>query len=211
MRRWIAILAFTCLPGPGATIDRIAVTVGKQVITESDVMLDLRVSAFLDQKPLDASGEQKRKTADRLVDQLLIRQDAVSSRELLVPDEDIPKLLAPIKAQYASEGDYRAALERYRISEQDLIDHLRDGLRNFRFTDQRFRAEVQLSDDDLHDFYDAQAAEGQRTQTPVASFEESRDQVVEVLTEQRIMQALDRWLGMVRNETQVLYHEEAFR
>src|SRR5579871_348005 len=188
MRRWIAIVVFACLPARGATIDRIAVTVGKQVITVSDVLMDLRVAAFIDQKPLDLSGPQKRKAADRLVDQLLIRQDAVSSHELLVTDEDIPKLLAPIKTQYGSETNYRAALERYRISEQDLIDHLREGLRNLRFTDQRFRPEVQLSEDELHDFYDTQAAEGQRTQTAVASFEESRDQVLQVLTEQRVMQ-----------------------
>lgn len=211
MRHWIAILAFVCLRAHGATIDRIAVTVGRQVITESDVLMDLRVAAFIDEKPLDLSGEQKRKAADRLVDQLLIRQDAVSSRELLVPDEDVPKLLAPIKTQYGSEANYQAGLDRYRITEQDVIDHLREGLRNLRFTDQRFRPEVQLSDDELHDFYDTQAAEKRQTQNAVPSFDESRVEVEQVLTEQRVMQALDRWLGMVRNETQVLYHEEAFR
>ena len=62
-------------------LDRIAVTVGKQVITESDVIRDVRVAAFLDQKPVDLSGAEKRKAADRLVDQYLILQEAAFSRD----------------------------------------------------------------------------------------------------------------------------------
>src|SRR5271154_646275 len=61
---------------PAEIIDRIAVTVGKEVITESDVIRDLRISAMLDQKPVDLSGPEKRKAADRLVDQALILKEA---------------------------------------------------------------------------------------------------------------------------------------
>ena len=64
-------------------LDRIAVTVGKHVITEGDILLDLRIAAFLDQKAVDASGDQKRKTADRLVDQYLLLQEASTSRQVL--------------------------------------------------------------------------------------------------------------------------------
>ena len=44
-------------------LDRIAVTVEKQVITESDVIRYLRVAAFLDDKPVDLSGPAKRTAA----------------------------------------------------------------------------------------------------------------------------------------------------
>ena len=37
----------------GETLDRLAVTVGRHVITESDVLLDLRVAAFLDGRTPD--------------------------------------------------------------------------------------------------------------------------------------------------------------
>jgi hypothetical protein len=206
---WMFVSA---LAAHATVLDRIAVTVGKQVITESDVILDLRVSAFLDQKPVDLSGEQKRKSADRLVEQTLILKEAEFSRVPLVSDADQANALAQVKAQFGSEAEYRAALERYRITEADLTAHLQAGLRAMRFTDLRFRPEIQLSEEDLREFYDTLAAEWKRKNpAEVPTFEASRDQVEKLLTEQRVAQALDRWLGAQRSETRILYKEPVFK
>src|SRR4051794_37805596 len=61
-------------------IDRIAVSVGNQVITESELITDLRVTAFLDRSEVDLSSAAKRKSADRQVDQVLILKEASESR-----------------------------------------------------------------------------------------------------------------------------------
>ena len=193
-------------------LDRVAVTVGKHVITEGDILLDLRIAAFLDQKPVDASGEQKRKTADRLVDQYLLLQEALTSRQPLPTAADAHLLLDQVKAQYATETEYRAALARSGITEEQLSEHLLNGIRALRFTDLRFRPEVQLSDDDLHDYYDSMAAQWRRANpAQVPTFEASRDQIEKLLTDQRVTQALDRWLGTTRSETQILYKESVFK
>ena len=184
---------------------------GRQVIAESDVIRDLRVAAFLDQKPLDLSGEQKRKAADRLVDQVLILQEATFSR-ITPPAEDSARLVEQIKSTYPSEADYRAALLRYQITENDVIGHMVAGLRAMRFTDFRFRPEIQNSEEELRDFYNTLATKWKRedpTKTP--SFEESREQVDKLLTDQRVVQSLDRWLGAQRTETQILYREQVFK
>ncbi len=193
-------------------LDRVAVTVGKHVITESDILLDLRIGAFLDQKPVDVNGDQKRKAADRLVDQYLLLQEASISRQLLPTAADARQLLDQVKAQYATETEYRAALARYGITEQQLSDHLLNGIRAMRFADLRFRPEVQLSDDDLHEYYDSMAAQWRRANpSQVPTFEASRDQIEKLLTDQRVTQALDRWLGTTRSETQILYKDQVFK
>lgn len=195
-----------------AVLDRIAVTVGKQVITESDVIRDVRVSAFLDQKPVDLSADQKRKAADRLVDQLLILQEASLSRATLAETDDARKMLDPIKSQFASGAEYRAVLARYGITEQDVLDQLLDGLRALRFTDLRFRPEVQVSDDDLRERYNRLAEDWRKKNAAeIPAFEASRDQVEKLLTDERTAQALDRWLGTQRTEVQILYREQAFQ
>src|SRR5271168_566282 len=84
-------------------IDRLAVTVGKEVITESDVIRDLRISAMLDQKPVDLSGPEKRKAADRLVDQALILKEAAFIRVAMPSLEDQDRMLQQVKTQYPSE------------------------------------------------------------------------------------------------------------
>jgi hypothetical protein len=193
-------------------LDRIAVTVGKHVITEGDILLDLRIAAFLDQKPVDVSGDQKRKTADRLIDQYLLLQEASTSRQVLPTAADAHQLLEQVKAQYATETEYRAALAHYGVTEDQLSEHLLSGIRALRFTDLRFRPEVQLTDDDLHDYYDSMAAQWRRANTTqVPTFEASRDQIEKLLTDQRVTQALDRWLGTTRSETQILYKEQVFK
>lgn len=206
------LVALLLLDGRAAILDRIAVTVGKHVITEGDILLDLRIAAFLDQKPLDASGEQKRRAADRLVDQYLLLQEASTSRQVLPTEADAQQLLDQVKAQYATETEYRAALARNNVTEAELADHLLNGIRALCFTDLRFRPEVQLSADDLHDYYDSMAAQWRRANpAQVPTFEASRDQIEKLLTDQRVTQALDRWLGTTRSETQILYKEEVFK
>lgn len=133
----------------GEIIDRIAVTVDKQVITESDVDRYLRVAAFLDQKPVDLSPAARREAAGRLVDQILILKEAADSHFTLPAEEDAPNLVDLQKPQFGTEEQFRAALAKYQISESDLADHLLAGLKALRFTDLRFRPEIQISDPEL--------------------------------------------------------------
>jgi hypothetical protein len=204
MTRRLALAILLIVFARGEILDRIAVTIGKHVITESDVIRDLRVSAFLDQKPIDLSGAAKRKAADRLVDQYLMLQDAAESRLPVPSTEEAAPLLAQVKSRYSDDTEYCAELDRYHITEEELNDHLLAGLRTLRFTELRFRPEVQLSDDELRDFYIT-------LPEPRPSFEESRPQIEKLLTEQREMQALDRWLGMARTSEQILYREQVFK
>jgi hypothetical protein len=196
----------------GENLDRIAVTVGSHVIPESEVILALRVAAFIDDATPDLSGAQKRKAADRLVDQYLVLTDAAATHAPLPSPADVEPVLAPIQARYASEGEYRAALERAGITEPQLKAHLLAGLQMLRYTDLRFRGEVQVTEENLREFFNTLAAESkQKNPVEVPDFESSRDQVEKLLTDQRTTQALDRWLGIARNDTQILYRDAAFK
>jgi len=209
---YVMMVGALALSGADVILDRIAVTVGKQVITEGEVVRDLRVAAFLDQKPVELSGAEKRKAADRLVDQLLIQQEIVFSRIPLSVEEDAAQMLAQVKSQYGSESEYQAALVRDHLTEADVVEHLLTGARALRFTDLRFRPEIDISEDDLRDFYNKLSEEGRkRGDTNVPTFEASRDDVEKLVTGQRITLALDRWLGAQRTQTQILYRDQVFR
>jgi len=188
------------------TLDRIAVSVGHEVITESDVILDLRVAAFLDRKPVDLSGAAKRRSAERLVDQLLILREALESHVTLPSTEATIGLVTP----YAAESGYRASLERYGISERDLGEHLLAGLRTAFFTDRRFRPDVQVSPEDIRSYYDKIVAQAAPAAGLAESFEASRDQIEKLLIEQRVSEALDQWLATARKAANIRYRDKAF-
>jgi len=201
--RVLMAACFAICLGRAETLDRIAVSVGTNVITESQVILDLRVAAFLDRKPLDLRGPAKRQAADRMVDQLLILREALDSHLTLPSAEGAAALVAP----YAAETGYRAELERYGISEHDLADHLLGGLRTLTFTDQRFRPDVQVSPEEIKSYYDKLAPQSNPTSP---SFEDSREQIEKLLLEQKVLEALDKWLAMARSTANIRYREKAF-
>jgi hypothetical protein len=216
MRMRTRAMAFLCVPLAPAfaadVLDRIAVTVDKQVIAESDVIRFLRVAAFLDRKPVDLSGPAKRAAAASLVDRYLILDESDDSHFTLPSVDDAAALLQQVKAQYPSEAAYQAALREYRISEQDLAKHLLAGVRALRFTELRFRPEVQISDQELSAAYDKYAAEWRASHPgPPPSLEESRADLEKLLTNQRAEQAQDKWLETARQKRRVEYREAAFQ
>jgi len=210
-RRALAVLLLCAAPGARPeSLDRIAVTVGRHVVSEQDILQDIRISAFIDTRQPAFNAEQKRKAADRLIDQYLVLQDAASTRTPMPSASDAAALLRPIKARYATDQEYRNALAQARITEAELTDHLLSGLRMLRYTDLRFRPEVEISDDALHAYYDKLTA-GAGNTSARPTFEASRTDIEKVLTEQQTMQALDRWLGTARSDTAILYREGVFK
>ena len=123
------------------------------VITLSDVLVDLRISAFLDGKAPDLSGPSRRKSAERLVDLYLALQDAAVTNAPQPSAADIAPLLAPIRMRYSSDAEFHSALERAGITEAALHEHLLAGLRMMRYTDLRFRPEVPVTEKDLQDAF----------------------------------------------------------
>ena len=199
-------------PASATVLDRIAASVGSHVITQSDLIQYLRVSAFLDQKPVILSGEEKLKAANHLVDQYLILSDAERNHVTLPAEADARSLLDRTKALFGSEADYRAALQKYGITEQDVSSQLLAGLQTLRYSDFRFRPEVQLSDQEMRDYFDKlMKGPGSTSASTGGSFAENRERVQTLMTDQRVMQALDQWLTVVREENHVRFWDAAFQ
>ena len=201
--RWQAILVLAlAVPLTAEPLDRIAVTLGRYVIAESDVVRNLHCAAFIDDRAVDLSGAQKREAAGRLVDEYLILQDAATSRATLPDAAAAEPLLTPIRARFSSDTAFHAALEYAQITENDLREHLLSGLRLLHYTETRFRPEVQVSDDDLRAAY-SKLKSGK-------TFEAVRPQLEQLLTGQRTLEALDNWLVMARQEARIIYRNAVF-
>ena len=99
----------------------------------------------------------------------------------------------PFARRDRARAEYQAALGRYDISEGDLRGHLLGGYRMLRFTDLRFRPDVQVADADLREFYQLLAAGWRRNPGgQVPTYEESREQVQKKLCKNYNVVALMR-------------------
>lgn len=208
------LLALVAALSAGEVIDRVAVVAGNQVITESELIRELRTVALLNGHPVDLSPEAKRQTAERLVEQSFIRREMDVSRYGPPSVADTESLLQKTKSgSFPTEEAYLEALQKYRITEEELRQHVQLQLMTLRFIDFRFRPGIQVPLEDLREYYDERfVPEWQKkSNDPAPPFEETRDDIEQIITEQRVDQALDRWVNQQRTQTEIRYQQEAFQ
>jgi hypothetical protein len=194
-------------------IDRIAVSVGNRVITTLDIDREIRVTAFLDGGKPDFGKASKQATAERLIDQQLIRRELEYSRYPEPSAAEIVPLLDEFKAKYfASDAAYRKALAEAGITEQKVKDELTWQRSLLSYIEVRFQPTVQVSDADIQDYFDKTVAPAARAADPgkTPALGDYHDQIERTLTGQREDQQLDAWLRDARKRTEIVYHPEAF-
>jgi hypothetical protein len=153
---WLAFLAMAA--AQTVVLDRIAVTVGNDVITDSEVEQEIRVTAFLNRAAADLSATAKRQAAERLVDQDLIRRDMQLSDWPQPEASEADKMLAEAKSgRFAGDQEYRQALAHYGITENQLKRHLLWQLAALRYTDFRFDQNTVAAGKALREHLESQA------------------------------------------------------
>jgi len=204
-RRWAAV----CLPYAPArnaqVIDRIAVSVDHQVITQSRVLEEIRLAAFLNGEKPDVGGEARRRMAGRLVEQLLLQREMELTRYPAAPPSAADQAIERLKRARFPEAQYRAALRAYAITEEELKQYLLRQAALLRFIEARFRPEVQVAESEVKDCYEKRSVQ---TRT---SSEEARAGCEQALAAAGVDKAVDRWLRETRERVRIVYREEAFQ
>jgi len=210
-RLGLVLLAAVAL-GRAELIDRIAATVDRDAITESALLLEIRITALLNGEEPRFDPAAKRAMLDRLIEQRLIRHEMEVSRYTVPESEAGAHLEAWKKDRFANDEEYRKELEKYRVREQDLLDRFRRQLATLRFLELRFRPGIQVQEADLRDYYDKRMIpEWQNKNSEPPPFAEVRGQIEEILIGERVDKALDSWLKDTRARTRIEVREEVLR
>jgi len=224
MRNFLACcgLVFIALFSASAAVaDRIAVVVGNQVITESEVDQEVRLTEFLNDQPVDLSPEQRRAAAGRLVDQQLIRNELEIGKYPEPPESDAEAMLRKFRQEhYRSTAQFQPALEKYGITEEELKQHLLWQLTAIRFTDERFQPGNPLPPVNAANRFEsaltgrgAQSAGRGGATSPqrVQSADRLRAGSAQQPEGNTVDERLDAWLKQARSETRIDFKQEAFQ
>ena len=203
---------FLAPPTSAEIIDRIAVTVGKHAIKLSDINRDLRVMSFLNREPLNLSSKARRAAAERLIDQALIGDEIEEGGYDRPPDSDVEAMLNKIRQERfgGSDARLREALNTYGLTEGQLRQQLLWQLEVLRFIDQRFRAGVLVTDDDVRSYYDQHRADLARQNPKAQSLEDLQSKIRQSLEGEQVNQNFIQWLEEARKRDRIEYHPEAF-
>jgi len=193
-------------------IDRIAVTVGNGVITESEILREIRLTAFLNREPLDFSPAAKRKTAERLVEQRLIGNEISASLYGLPSDAAAQEMLKQIKDRFPDAASYQQELSRVGVTEDELKAHLARQLATLSFLDFRFRPGIQIGEDEIGKYFSERLAPALKKAKPGDEFSlnDFRSQVQEAFIGERMDKASDAWLKEARQRTRIEFRADVF-
>jgi len=193
-------------------IDRVAVVVGKRVITESEILREVRLTAFLNGAPPDFSPSSRRRTAERLVEQRLIRNEMESNLYPIPAPDAVEQMAKDVQSKFPSPALYQQALQRAGITEEDLNAHLLRQLITLRFIEFRFRPGIQIGEDELNAYFNQRLAPELRKAHPQGEFslDDYRAQVEQAVIGEIVDKASDTWLKGAREHTRIEFRAAAF-
>jgi hypothetical protein len=185
--------------GAQEVIDRIVARVENEVILLSDVHHLAEYQIFADGK-----AESDAQILDRLIDQWMVRTEAVASRFPQPSDEDVERSLARLKRSFSSPEAFEERKKQSGLTEDEIRSELKSQLYLSNYLDSRFRAAIQIDDKAIAEFYKDRVvprAEA-RGQTP-PTLDAAHDFIQEALVQRAINEQADNWLKENRARVRV--------
>jgi parvulin-like peptidyl-prolyl isomerase len=180
-------------------IDRIAARVDTDIILLSDVRALARFQAFNDGK-----AQSDAEILDHLIDQWIVQNEAKAALFPQPSNEDVQRSLERMKRSFSSLEEFEERKKQSGLTDEDVDRMIRSQLYLSNYLDSRFRASVQISEDDIQEFYKTRVvprAES-RGQTP-PTLDEARGYIQEVLVQRAINTHADLWLKESRTRLRV--------
>jgi hypothetical protein len=208
----LLVSCLLCVSLRGEVLDRIAVALGRQIVTRSAIVEQARVAAFLNRQPVDESPQNLRRVAERMIEQSLLRKEMEATRFPLPEEGDTRTMLD--KLRVARGESFAADLARYRIDEAAITRNLLLQLTMLRFVELRFRPGSTVSEGEIEAYYrDTYVPDWRRRKpgSPAPEIDDARDEVEQLLLDRKIDRALDAWIRDARSQTRVQFFEEAFQ
>lgn len=196
---------------PAVIIDRIAIVVRNSIIKDSDIDRDIRVTDFLNGRPLNFSASARKEAADRLIAQALIRREIRLGDYPMATLQDADEQLDSLESErFKTQAALDRALERYGLTELDLRTQFQWQLTVLRFIDLRFKPAVMVTDQEADAYYREHEAE-LRHDHPKQSLDELKSDARDVIVGERVNKLFFDWLNQQRGDTKIVFHEASLK
>jgi hypothetical protein len=175
-------------------IDRIAARIEDDVILESEVR---ELAAY--QELVEGRAEPRQKLLDELIDQWIVRSEAVTARYPHPSQDEVSRQAAQLEKTFGSPEAYHAKLKQVGIGDESVRRILAQQIYLSSFLDYKFRPAAQIDAQQVEAYYRNEfaaqmAAKGQ----PAPPLETVREQIHELLTQREINDRAVLWLQETR-------------
>jgi len=194
----------------GDVIDRIVATINGHVILQSDWDNALRYEALLNGRaPSEFTEDERRSVLDRLVDQELLGEQIKSSVFAQATEAEAQARIAEARKHYsdaASDEGWRVVLNRFGLTQQELVSHVESQINLMRLVDAHLRPAVQIDSKTIEAYYrDKFVPQLKQSGAGEVPLNEVSGKIRELLTEEKVNELLVSWLQTLRSESKVSF------
>lgn len=209
MKTALLAVLLSALPANAVVVDRVAIAVGNKVITESEIELRIRLTAYQNSEIPDLSLASRRQAASRLIDQKLIEREMEVGHYPNLPEVRAKELLMEYLTQNY-DGDAAAMvieLTQYALLPGDIQEDLARQADLLTFLNLRFRPAVQVSDQEARKSFDEKATAAGTAQDE-QTYGSLRASIERQLTTEKADKELDIWLEDQEKRTRIVFVEK---
>jgi parvulin-like peptidyl-prolyl isomerase len=187
--------------------DRILAVVDEEPLLASDLerVIKLGLVAREAGEGDESDEDYRRRVLDALIDERVRFHEIDRFGFSEVPAEEVDGQVAQIRARFASEAVFDRALAEVGLNLQGLRQLVSRQILVLTYVDERLGARVFVSLDDVTRYYrSVLTPEMQKKGQPVPPLDEVRDQIREVLKQERLTQELATWTDELRAKADIV-------
>jgi len=195
-----ALPAAAPAPPQGMTIDGIAIHIGNDVVTESEV------SELEDyQKLLEGKAQSRAKVLQELVDQWIVHNEAAAIKFPKPDPADINREFQALLKHFPSLQSFQSQLAAVNLTQNELMRVLARQIYYVRFLDYKFHAATQVTSAEIESYYQQQLApQLQRKGSSVPPLSQVEAQIRQLLTQEQINEKAAQWLAEAKSRLRIV-------
>jgi peptidyl-prolyl cis-trans isomerase SurA len=206
MTMLVTLLAW--LPARAEVVDRIVATVNGHIILQSDWDEALCYEALLNGRTLDQFSEDERRAVlDRLIDQELLGEQMKSAFFQHATEAEAGARIADARKHYpdaATAEGWQAVLNRFRLTEKDVLIHVQQQIDLMRLVDAHLRPTVQIDNKTIEAYYREKfVPQLKQNGAGEVALADVSGKIRELLTQEKVSELLVSWLQSLRSESKV--------
>lgn len=187
-------------PSQGATIDGIAIHIGNDVVTESEVR---ELEDY--QKLLEGKAQSRAKILQELVDQWIVHNEAAAINFPKPNSEDVSREFQALLKHFASLKSFQSQLASVSLTKNELMRVLAHQIYYVRFLDYKFHAATQVTSAEIESYYQQQLApQLQKKGSSVPPLSQVEAQIRQLLTQEQINEKAAQWLAEAKSRLRIV-------
>jgi parvulin-like peptidyl-prolyl isomerase len=206
-------------PAGAVQLDRVVAAIGANIILESDVRMEMRLSTL---EPLQVlPGEDTPARAlRRLIDRtLILEQMKVQQQPVTTPPAQVTQAIETLRRQIPgcsrrrceTEKGWDAFLQAHDLTAELVRERWSQRMAILRFIDMRFRAGIRISNEQIASYYSRTLIPAlAREHEPAPPLADVSPRIREILLQQQVSSLFQGWLASLRDQGNVQIVDPAF-